>query len=107
MLLQDGLHGLELREVLAHVRVQHHLDQQVAHVAEVLLLHVREHVAVVLLEGPGREEDGRSQESVKILYIPGQIGRQTPGNQPRFPVPKKAGAELVILHPDTNVGGRQ
>ena len=35
VLLQNRLHRLELRKVLTHVRVQDHLDEEVAQVAEV------------------------------------------------------------------------
>ena len=38
--------------MLAHVRVQDHVDDQVAEIAKVSLLHVGENVAVVLLDQP-------------------------------------------------------
>ena len=56
MLLQLGLHGLELRKVLTHVGVEDHLDDEVAELAEVALLHVGEDVAVVLLDQSGKKE---------------------------------------------------
>ena len=52
MLLQHGLHGLQLQEVLAHVRVQDHLYAERAELPELVPRHVGEDVAVVLLDGP-------------------------------------------------------
>ena len=52
VLLQHGLHGLELEEVLAHVGVQHHLDAERAELPELVPRHVGEDVAVVLLDCP-------------------------------------------------------
>ena len=52
MLLQHGLHGLELEEVLAHVGVQHHLDAEGAELPELVPRHVGEDVAVVRLDSP-------------------------------------------------------
>ena len=52
VLLYRGLHGLQLGEVLAHVRVQDHVDDQVAKIAKISLLHVGENVAVVLFDHP-------------------------------------------------------
>jgi len=49
VLLQHRLHGFELRKVLTHVRVQDHVDAEVAELAKLRLLHVRKDVAVVLL----------------------------------------------------------
>lgn len=54
VLLQQRLHGFELREVLTHVGVEDHLDDQVSELAEVALLHVGEDVAVVLLDQPSK-----------------------------------------------------
>ncbi len=56
MLLHRLLHGLQLREVLAHVGVQHHLYHQVAELTKVGLLHVAEDVAVVLLDRPEKKK---------------------------------------------------
>lgn len=60
VLLQHGLHGLQLQEVLAHVRVQDHLDAERAKLPELAPRHVGEDVAVVLLDGPvgRRRRDG-------------------------------------------------
>ena len=52
MLLEHGLHGLELEEVLAHVGVQDHLDAERAELPELVPRHVGEDVAVVLLDRP-------------------------------------------------------
>ena len=41
--------------MLTHVGVEDHLDDQVAELAEVALLHVGENVAVVLLDQSGRK----------------------------------------------------
>ena len=55
VLLYRGLHGFQLGEVLAHVRVQDHVDDQVAKIAKISLLHVGENVAVVLFDHPIQE----------------------------------------------------
>ena len=52
VLLEHGLHGLELEEVLAHVGVQDHLDAERAELPELVPRHVGEDVAVVLLDRP-------------------------------------------------------
>lgn len=52
VLLQHGLHGLQLHEVLAHVRVQDHLNAEGAELPELAPRHVGEDVAVVRLDGP-------------------------------------------------------
>ena len=56
VLLQHRLHGLQLAKVLAHVRMQHHFDDEVPELAKVALLHIAEHVAVLFLNRP---EEGR------------------------------------------------
>ena len=56
MLLQHRLHGLQLGEVLTHVRVEDHLDAQVTEFPELCLLHVRKDVAVVVLDHPGKKK---------------------------------------------------
>ena len=43
--------------MLTHVGVEDHLDDQVAELAEVALLHVGEDVAVVLLDQSERNEE--------------------------------------------------
>ena len=50
MLLEHVLHVVDLLEVLAHVGVQDHLDDEVAELQEVRALHVGEDVAVVLAD---------------------------------------------------------
>ena len=52
VLLYHGLHGLQLRKMLAHVGMQDHVYDQIAKVAKVSLLHVRENVAVMLIDQP-------------------------------------------------------
>jgi hypothetical protein len=52
MLLDHRFHGLQLGEMLAHVRVEDHIDDQVAELPEVSLLHVGEYIAIVLGEQP-------------------------------------------------------
>ena len=52
VLLEHGLHGLELEEVLAHVGVQDHLDAERAELPELVTRHVGEDVTVVLLDRP-------------------------------------------------------
>ena len=54
MLLYRCLHGFQLGKVLAHVRVQDHVDDQVTKIAKISLLHVGENVAVMLLDQPVR-----------------------------------------------------
>ena len=44
--------------MLTHVGVEDHLDDQVAELAEVALLHVGENVAVVLLDQSEKKEEG-------------------------------------------------
>ena len=56
VLLYRGLHGFQLGEVLAHVRVQDHVDDQVAKIAKISLLHVGENVAVMLLDQPVKKK---------------------------------------------------
>ena len=54
MLLYRCLHGFQLGKVLAHVRVQDHVNDQVTKIAKISLLHVGENVAVMLLDQPVR-----------------------------------------------------
>ena len=49
--------------MLAHVRMQDHVDNQIAKVAKVSLLHVRENVAVMLVDQPAMKNDDRSATS--------------------------------------------
>lgn len=48
--LENGFHCFKLREMLSHVGVKNHLDDEIAELAEVCLLHVRKDVTVVLLD---------------------------------------------------------
>ena len=57
VLLYRCLHGFQLGEVLAHVRVQDHVDDQVAKIAKISLLHVGENVAVMLLDQPAKKRN--------------------------------------------------
>jgi len=54
VLLYHALHALQLRKMLAHVRMKDHVDNQIAKVAKVSLLHVRENVAIVFLYQPAK-----------------------------------------------------
>ena len=56
MLLYRCLHGFQLGKVLAHVRVQDHVDDQVTKIAKISLLHVGENVAVMLLDQPAKKK---------------------------------------------------
>ena len=52
ILLYRRFHGFQLGKVLAHVRMQDHINDQIAKIAKVSLLHVGENVAIVLLDHP-------------------------------------------------------
>ena len=56
VLLDHGLHGLQLRKVLAHVGMQDHVYNQIAKIAKVSLLHVCENVAVMFLDQPANNK---------------------------------------------------
>ena len=52
LLLQQIFHGLQLREMLTHICMKDHFNNQVAEFTEVSLLHVVENIAVVFLHHP-------------------------------------------------------
>ena len=57
VLLKQRLHCLELREMLAHVCMQDHVNNEASELSKVSLLHVVENVAIVFLNHSAREKE--------------------------------------------------